>query len=237
MSRLGATDFTILTVCTGNICRSPLAEQYLRAGLSELPHVTVSSAGTMALDGDDMPAEMQALARQHGMEPTAHRARYLQELHVSGAQLVLALAREHRRDVVTMWPRASRYAFTLREFARLAVGLTDADLLDIAWLPTDDTAARLTAAVALVASRRGTVPAADDVLDDEVIDPYRRDEATYTLSGQQLIPAADVVVRVLARAASITPAEAHAAAGKNLDTGADADARNSGPSGSATGQR
>lgn len=203
----GSRDFTILTVCTGNICRSPFAEQYLRAGLSGIPHVTVASAGTMAEDGGVMPAEAEALARRHGVDPAGHAARYLLEPHVSGAGLVLALARDHRRDVVTMWPRASRYAFTLRQFARLADGITDGELRDIAWLPTDDVVGRLSAVVELVASRRGLIGPPENAIDDDVVDPYRRDDATYALSGEQLVPAAAVVVRVLSRAAGITPTE------------------------------
>ena len=58
--------FSILTVCSGNICRSPLAEQLLRVGLTDLAGVTVSSAGTIALVGEGMPAEAQALSVRYG---------------------------------------------------------------------------------------------------------------------------------------------------------------------------
>jgi len=202
--RPSSPTFSLLTVCTGNICRSPLAELYLRRGLADLSSVTVSSAGTMAVDDDVMPDQARALARSFDLEPDEHRARFLFERDVRDADLVIALAREHRRAVVSMHPRASRYTFTLREAARLARGVTDDDLVDA--LPGSDDEAtpadRLRAAVELLASRRGSVEAPADPLDDDVVDPYRRSDATFVESGQQLVPAADVLVDLLRRAAT-----------------------------------
>ncbi|WP_228497558.1 low molecular weight phosphatase family protein [Frigoribacterium sp. VKM Ac-1396] len=203
MPRPTSTTFSLLTVCTGNICRSPLTELYLRRGLSSLDDVTVSSAGTMAADGDVMPDPARALARTLDLEPDAHRARFLFERDVRDADLVVALAREHRRAVVSMHPRASRYTFTLREAARLARDVTDDQLADA--LPPDAStvADRLRAAVALLASRRGSVEAPNDPTDDDVVDPYRRSDETFAESGRQLVPAADVLVDLLTRAAAL----------------------------------
>jgi protein-tyrosine phosphatase len=197
--------FTILTVCTGNICRSPLAEYYLRARLAELGGVRVHSAGTMANDGDRAPVQAEVLANTYGVDVSGHRASYLGERQLRESQLVLALAREHRGAVARMLPRTSRTAFTLREFARLAAGLTDDDLREISLLSPDDVPARLSALVSLVASRRGVVAPAATADDDEVIDPYKRSDATYARSGEQLVPAADAVADILLRAARIQP--------------------------------
>lgn len=197
-----SSTFSLITVCTGNICRSPLAELYLRRGLSSLDDVTVSSAGTMAVDDDVMPEQARALARSFDLEPDEHRARFLFERDVRGADLVIALAREHRRAVVSMHPRASRYTFTLREAARLARDVSDVQLADA--LPGASTVAdRLRATVALLASRRGSVEAPNDALDDDVVDPYRRSDETFAESGRQLVPAADVLVDLLTRAAAL----------------------------------
>lgn len=195
--------FTILTVCTGNICRSPLAEQLLRVGLADVPRLTIASAGTMAMPDDVMPEQAQALSRRFGGEPGAHAARRLAAEQVSEAGLVLAMAREHRSAIVRLAPRATRYAFTVREFARLASSVADADLEEAAVLPRDDVAGRLNAGVAAVASLRGTLehPAHPD--DDDVIDPYRREEAAYALAGEQMVPAVNEVVALLRRAVSI----------------------------------
>lgn len=197
--------FSLLTVCTGNICRSPLAELHLARGLAELTSVTVSSAGTMAVDDDVMPEQARALARSFELEPDEHRARFLFEPDVRNADLVIALAREHRRAVVAMHPRASRYTFTLREAARLARDVTDDEIATALSALADDAseADRLRAVVELLASRRGTVEAPEDPLDDDVVDPYRRSDETFVESGRQLVPAAEVVADLLRRAGGV----------------------------------
>lgn len=196
--------FRILTVCTGNICRSPLAELYLQSSLRGIEAVSVGSAGTMAQDGQAMPDQAKALARLADLDPDAHGASFLVERHVSDADLVLGMAREHRHDVVALHPRASRYTFTVREFARLAAGMTIDDMPTVTALPADDTVGRLRAAVAEVAARRGTVSAPDHDEDDDVVDPYRRSDEVFTQSGEQLYPAVDVVARILREAAGIS---------------------------------
>ncbi len=190
--------FEIITVCTGNICRSPLAEQLLSARLADLPG-TVRSAGTYGLDDVAMPAEAQKLATQYGVTAeaaAAHRARPLTAALLSSPDLILAMAREHRRSIVEIAPARLRSAFTLREFARLAADATDADIIAAAGAHTDPSA-RLRAGVAAVAARRGmTVPPASPD-DDDIVDPYRRSWATYERAGQQLVPAIDQVERVV----------------------------------------
>jgi protein-tyrosine phosphatase len=197
--------FEILTVCTGNICRSPLAEQVLRAGLSDIPRVSVASAGTYALVGSPMTPEAAALSVEFGgLGSEHHLARDLTPAILDGAGLVFALTREHRRAIVEMRPRAARTTFTLREFARLAEGITDDELADVAALPLDANADRLAEVVVAVAARRGLVERPSDPADDDVVDPYRRSEAVYRESAAQLIPAAEIAVRTLHRAATIT---------------------------------
>jgi protein-tyrosine phosphatase len=201
-----SSTFRILTVCTGNICRSPLAEQYLRAGLTAagVSNVVVESAGTMAQDGQSMPRQALNLARTYGVaDAEVHGARYLFEGHVAGADLVLGMGRDHRRAVVSLFPRASRYAFTLREFARLAQGMTADDLAGAASLDAADVAGRLRSAVAAVAARRGLVAPIADVVDDDIVDPYKLDDSVFAESGRQLVPSADVVVKLMAAASSI----------------------------------
>ena len=151
-------EFAILTVCSGNICRSPLAEQLLRAGLSDWADLTVSSAGTIAMEGDKMPDEAAALSVRYGGSPSAHAARQLIEAQIRQADLVLGMSRDHRRAVVQLLPSASRYTFTLREFARLVVGATDDDFHEIAQLTPTDVGRRWTEAVDIAASNRCLQP-------------------------------------------------------------------------------
>lgn len=197
--------FEILTVCTGNICRSPLAEQVLRAGLSDIPRVSLSSAGVYALVGSPMTPEAAALSVEFGgLGSEYHVARDLTPAIVDVAGLVFAMSREHRRSIVELRPRAARTTFTLREFARLARDITDEELADAAALPLDAVAERLTEAVRAVTARRGLVERPEDPADDDIVDPYRRGDAVYRESAAQLVPAAEIAVHTLHRAATIT---------------------------------
>ncbi|MBG6237061.1 protein-tyrosine phosphatase [Mycetocola sp. CAN_C7] len=198
-------DFSILTVCSGNICRSPLAEQLLRAGLSDVADVRVSSAGTIGMIGSPMDPQSAELAARFGVTDAAgHVARELNAQHVADAQLVFAMSREHRRSVVEFEPRAARRTFTLREFARIAAEITDEDLAPAAELPLEDAAGRLSATVTVVAAMRGMVGPAHTPDDDDIIDPYRRTADIYERTGAELRPAVDAALVLFRRALTLT---------------------------------
>ncbi|BDZ39204.1 low molecular weight phosphatase family protein [Microbacterium suwonense] len=193
----GAPRGTILTVCTGNICRSPMGEVLLRARLRDLG-VRVHSAGTHALVDHEMTEQAQQLAVANGADAgdaAAHRARLLTVQHLAETDLVLTMAREHRSYVVQLSPALLRRTFTVREFARLAATLSDDEVRRGLSAAGTDAGARLRALAELVGGQRGLVPAEPD--QDDVVDPYRRSQNTYELSASQLVPAVAEVERVV----------------------------------------
>jgi protein-tyrosine phosphatase len=117
---------SILVVCTGNICRSPIAEGLLRDALRARfgrGAPTVSSAGTAGWEGSEaQPGSIEAAA-ERGVDIQWHRARMLTGAQVEGADLVLGMAAEHRDAVAAKVPRAVSRSFTLKEFVRLLEGL------------------------------------------------------------------------------------------------------------------
>jgi len=198
------TGFTILTVCSGNICRSPMAAQLLSVGLSRWPGVTVASAGTTALTGYPMPEQAAALSRKFGGDPSHHAARELTAQQLLDADLVFGMAREHRRAVAELAPRAIKYSFTIREFARLMADIAGNDLVDVAALSLSNIPGRLSTLVSLAATQRGSVAPALSPEDDDVIDPYRRSDEVYDGMAQQLVPAVETVLSLVERAATVT---------------------------------
>jgi protein-tyrosine-phosphatase len=91
----------VVLVCTGNICRSPLAEALLQAALKErgVEGVTVSSAGTGAWDGAPASEGAYLVGLERGLDLSGHRARLLTREVVDQADLILTMARHHRARV------------------------------------------------------------------------------------------------------------------------------------------
>ena len=162
--------FRVLHVCTGNICRSPMAERLTVAGLrSRLADgadgVSVGSAGTWGHTGSPMEPYALSTLAAYGVDGRDFTARELVAEHVVAADLVLGATREHRAAAVVLQPRAAARTFTLREFARLTAAV------DPAALPDGDLAERGRALVKLAAGQRGRVPPAQPG-DDDLADPY-----------------------------------------------------------------
>lgn len=99
---------SVLVVCVGNICRSPVGERLLQAKLSSLGvTLRVTSAGVAALVGhaaDEMAAEV---ARTHGLSLDGHSAR--QFTHALGLEhdLILTMEPRHRREILKAAPDLS----------------------------------------------------------------------------------------------------------------------------------
>jgi protein-tyrosine-phosphatase len=82
----------IVFVCTGNICRSPMAEAIAREALGRSgPAVVVESAGIAAIDGIPASEGARAVAADHGLDLSAHRARRLTAALAASADLVVAM--------------------------------------------------------------------------------------------------------------------------------------------------
>lgn len=192
----------ILTVCTGNVCRSPLAALLLAERLKGTD-VIVESAGMRALVDHPATDETARLAVEHGLTSeiaATHRARLASEAILGEADLILAMAREHRHAIVDLVPRRLRSTFTLRELARLAHEASDVELEEAA-AGSPDPQDRLRRVLGFVSSLRGTIDPPPAAADDDIVDPYRRSWDTYLLSASQLVPAIDDVARVLRVAA------------------------------------
>ncbi len=98
----------VLFVCTGNICRSPLAEVLLRreAAARRLDALTASSAGTGAWDGAPASEGAYLVGLEHDLDLSAHRARMLTRDLIKHADLILTMSRHHRARIQELEPTA-----------------------------------------------------------------------------------------------------------------------------------
>lgn len=166
----------VLFVCTGNICRSPLAEQVFRQlfNQSGRPNAaTFESAGVYAEAGKNMHPDSARSMTELGFIPEEHAARQLTAEQLENADLVLSATTDQRAEVARTLVKSNRYSFTLPEFARItgylasepeAIAETMAEYL--AEHPITD----LKSKVALAAAFRGYAPPATG--GDDILDPW-----------------------------------------------------------------
>lgn len=187
---------SVLVVCTGNVCRSPYVERRLRHELAGTG-IEVASAGTSALVGRDMDISSRELLEHVGVDAAGFTARALTAELVSGADLVVAAAREHRAAAARLAPSALRRTLTLTDLADLLEGVTPAEV-EAAQVP--GSWVRQVASVAV--SRRGLVAARQDHVD--ITDPIGQGPAVFARMAAEVDDALARVAPVL-RGVPATP--------------------------------
>ena len=178
---------TVLHVCMGNICRSPMAERLLvlaakqrltkldpDADLGEL--LASTSAGTGGWhEGEEMNPPAARQIRLRGGNADGFAARKLTSAHLSGADLILTATADQSDYVHALVPDAASRTFVLRHLARLLREI-DAEALPSAGADPKTFAARAAALVEAADRRRaGSEPLPTDDLDD----PWGRGDQTF----------------------------------------------------------
>jgi protein-tyrosine-phosphatase len=178
-------------LCTGNICRSPMAEAFLRRRLADLGvEARVHSAGRLFAD---VPATAEAVVamRELGYDTSDHRSRRLTPEMARTADLVVGMAREHVRDVAVIgqdvWPRA----FTLKELVRRGAQVGPRG----PGQPFDEWLAKAHAG-------RTTADILGASADDDVADPIGENAAFYRRTAAEIEALTDELVDLAWRRAS-----------------------------------
>lgn len=116
--------FGLVFVCTGNQCRSAMAEGFVRAAAAGQP-VDVSSAGTLGVEDAPSPRHTLAAMAEHGIDLSAHRSRGLARAGLARADLVVGFELAHAAAAVVDGGAAPERVFGLVEVVELLEAVDD----------------------------------------------------------------------------------------------------------------
>ncbi|MEU6247360.1 phosphotyrosine protein phosphatase [Glycomyces sp. NPDC047010] len=175
--------FSVLHVCTGNICRSPMSERILDGLTGD--DVFNHGAGTSSWhEGDDMQPFSARELEDRGYEGAGHGARHLVRAHVEASDLILVATTGHADFIAESYPEAAGKTFLVRTFGRIAADAADE-------IPEGDVHTRGKALLALAEQRRG------DYEDADLADPWGMSRTEYGRIADQLEAALKPVAAAL----------------------------------------
>lgn len=178
--------FKVVFVCSGNRCRSPFAEAYLKEA-APFSWLGIESAGTLELGPAAPPQEMITTAAKFGLDLSKHRARSLQTAQIGDANLVIGMTLEHVAAASVEGGVPPERCFTLVELADLVP--------HVRFLSTDDAEQDAGELVALAHSQRQGAP--HSVGQTEIMDPIGGSRRLYRKVASQIKERCDLVARAL----------------------------------------
>jgi len=107
---------SILYVCTGNVYRSPVAEEMTRQLLGNLD-IRVESAGVTDYNGKPLRKEILELTKIHGIDISSHRPRQVNADLVNSADLILVFDNSHIKEMEEMFPKAKNKTVLIKDYS------------------------------------------------------------------------------------------------------------------------
>jgi len=121
----------VLFICTGNSCRSVMGEYLLKKRLQERSNIAVYSAGTGVFINSTASAETISVLKERGIDASRHLSRPINSLLLKQTDIIFAMTRSHRRQILERIPEVEQRVYLVKEFSEQSNGAEhDLDIPD-----------------------------------------------------------------------------------------------------------
>lgn len=107
---------TILFVCTGNTCRSPMAVGLVKKALGKRRNIKIKSAGVIAPNGLHASGNAIGVMEELDVDISRHRTQPLTKALIAEADLVFVMTQIHKLEVINLLERPGKEVYLIREF-------------------------------------------------------------------------------------------------------------------------
>lgn len=175
----------ILFVCTGNTCRSPMAQGILQTIASEEGlQVDIRSAGVFASEGTPISSYAEMILKERGYNETLRSSRVTDEL-MEWADLILTMTMQHKQHVTMQYPESIEKVFTLKEYVQLVLK-SDAEQKDREKIISELQIKKALGEQLTKEQQRQWEELQDNAPDYDIADPFGGSEEDYRQSAHEI---------------------------------------------------
>lgn len=121
----------IMFVCTGNTCRSAMAEGLAKKEIVEKNlNIDVCSAGISAATGENASYNTIAVLKEYNVDMLFHKSTNILESKINDMDLILCMTNKHKQILISAYPNLKEKIYTLKEFCGFNTDSTDTDISD-----------------------------------------------------------------------------------------------------------
>jgi len=123
-------------ICTGNSCRSPMAECYFKSIIDKNIEINVFSAGTACANGWNASKEAIEIMDRLNLDLRPHKSTPLSKEMVETTDMLIVMTNMHKEAIISRWPEASKKIYLLREFEENS-NINDQEIMDPVGFPVE----------------------------------------------------------------------------------------------------